>query len=518
MKKPRLIYYHDSRHLLLYRHDPPMSLHQLRKPVDELLGTAVDTLSYGLGMGQTFLYDTKVGTKFGEKATEHNSGLVWWRAAENLKEALDAGFDPLKIIVDRAHEKGMRVIGSLRINDGGSPDMGSNYSVGRLKYENPEVMIGEDDPESPMVATCLDFARADVREERLAVIEEVCDRYEADGIEIDHYVRVFFKPSEVQQNIPVLTEWVRAVRELLDRIGKKRGQRLLVAARVHPSEEANLSVGMDVRAWISEKLVDVVIPHPTSVVLDTAQPLGPYVEVADEAGAGVYGFIGEVFPYDDRHHQLTIEMFRAVATNHQRAGAAGLYISNLPWPRTEREYMVLREMGDPDIHARKPKHYFVPREDAKPGRYVPQRHLPRTLEEGVPVRVPIRVGDDLDSARADGELDRVSLGVRIIQPCPEDRLSFAVNGTGLSVDKAKVSTYYGGTVAYFPVKVGMANRINTHYWFEFDLPLDLVRQGENQVTVTMDRHFKALTAERILHDVEIKIAYKEPPVPVQGQM
>ena len=105
MKRPRLIYYHDSRHYLMYRFDPPMSLHQLRKPVDDLIGTGVDTLVYGTGMGQTFLYDTKVGNKFGENAMPHNSGLVWWRAAANLASALERGLDPFKIIVDRAARK-----------------------------------------------------------------------------------------------------------------------------------------------------------------------------------------------------------------------------------------------------------------------------------------------------------------------------------------------------------------------------------------------------------------------------
>ena len=35
---------------------------------------------------------------------------------------------------------------------------------------------------------------------------------------------------------------------------------------------------------------------------------------------------------------------------------------------------------------------------------------------------------------------------------------------------------------------------------------------------TMERHFKALIAERVLLQVELLIAYKEAPVPVQGQM
>ena len=517
MKKPRLVYYHDSRHQLLYRLDPPMSVHQLRRPVDELLGTPVDTLSYGLGMGQTFLYDTKVGTRFGEKATEHNHGLVWWRAAENLKQALARGLDPLQIVVDRAHEKGMQVLGSLRINDGGAPE-GSNYNVGRLKYERPDVMIGEDDPERPHVATCLDFAIPEVREERLAVIEEVCDRYGADGIEIDQYVRVFFKPSEVRQNTPILTEWVRDVRKLLDGIGKRRGERLCVAARVDPSEEANLSVGMDVGAWLSEKLVDMVIPHPSGIILDTTPSFGWLAEVAHQAGGWIYPPIGQVFPYDDRHHELSVEMYRAATTNYRVAGADGLYMSDLGWPRTEREYMILREMGDPDIHARKSKHYAVAQIEAKPDPYGSKRYLPATLEEGVAARVPVFIGDALESARADGELERVILGVRIVQACPGDRFSVRLNGSELPLDRAKTSTYYGGTVAYFPVKSGMPNRIDTHYWYELDVPLDLLREGENEVEVTMERHFRALLADRVLQSVEVHVDYKEPPIPVQGQM
>jgi len=514
MRRPRLIYYNDSRHYLLYRFDSPMSLHQLRRPVDELLGTPVDTLSYGLGMGQTYLHDTKVGTKFGENALDHHH-LVWWRAAENFKQALKFGLDPLKIIVDRAHEKGLQVLGSIRINDGGVPE-GSNYSIGWLKYQKPEVMIGEEDPERPYVATCLDFARPEVREERLAIIEEVCDRYGTDGIEIDQYVRVFFKPSEVRQNTPILTEWVRDVRRLLDGIGKKRGERLCVAARVHPVEEANLSVGIDVRTWLSERLVDLVIPHQWDVVLDTAPSFGWMVDVAHQSGGWVYPPIGEVFPYDDRHHDPSLEMYRAGATNYRAAGADGLYLSDLPWPMTEREYMILREMGDPDIHARKSKHYAVAQKAARPDQYPPKRHLPVRLEEGAPARVPVMVGDALESARADGELERVTLGVRIVQACPEDSFSIRLNGSELPFGDAKVSTFYGGTVAYFPVKVGMPDRINTHYWFEFDVHIDLLREGENGVEVTMERHFKALTADRVLQSVEVRVAYIEPPV--QGQM
>lgn len=520
MQKPKLIYYNDSRHYLMYRYDPPMSLHQLRQPVDEILGTGVDLISYGLASGHTFLHDSRVGLKWGEKSKEHNSGVMWWRAAENLLCALKAGYDPLKVVVDRAHEKGVRVMASLRINEG-SPPTGQNlYMVGKLKYEKPEVMIGEADTDNSGAAGAYDFARPEVRQERLAVIEEVCDRYEADGLEIDDYVRVFFKRDEVETNTSLLTDFVREVRELLDRIGKKRDQQLYLAARVHPVEAANLDIGMDVRTWLAEKLVNLVIPSSggaESSFVDSNPMAQWLIESAHAAGAWVYMPTSKV-PYDDRNHVQTVEMIRAAAATHHAIGADGLYMADLSWPHTEREYQILREMGDPDIYARKKKHYTLGPKAPKKTPHQLQRYLPVTLEQGRAVRMPLFIGDALGRALADGELERVTLGFRVVQTCPEDRLRFRFNGQDLSVAEAQVRTYYGGIVSYGASRGGLPARIDTHYWFHFDLPLSLPREGGNEVEVTMEKHFTALTASRVLQSVELHISYKRPPVPVGGQM
>ena len=63
MRKPRLIYYNDARHYLMYRLDPPLNRYQLQSPVDEILGTGVDTLAFGLASGATFLHDSRVADK-----------------------------------------------------------------------------------------------------------------------------------------------------------------------------------------------------------------------------------------------------------------------------------------------------------------------------------------------------------------------------------------------------------------------------------------------------------------------
>ena len=525
MRKPRLIYSNDARHYLMYRFDPPMSLHRLRQPVDEIIGTGVDTLAFGLGSGQTFWHDTAVGLKWGERIKNHNSGVMWWRAGVNLEHALRVGHDPLKVVVDRAHEKGIQVFGTLKMNDPSWRDGGNRYWLGRLKWDNPEVVIGEEDPDEPRVATCSDYARQEVRQERLEVIEEVCDRYGLDGLEMDDClkdspVRAFFKPSEARRNVPILTDFVREVRALLDRIGKNRGERLCLAARVHPVEDSNLAVGMDVRTWLSEGLVNLVIPYLGGMgdkLVDSQPSFGWLAEAAHQAGAWLYSPIGRT-PYDDRYGGATVEMDRAAATNARAAGADGLYLEALPWPHTEREYMTLRELGDPDIYARKAKHYLLAPGGDGPDSAPLGRPLPITLEEGVPAKVPIIVGDELDSAREDGELEPLTLGVRVVQTCPEDRLTFLFNGHDLPLGSARVRTYYGGIVPYAAHGGGLPERIDTYYWFHFDLPPDLVRQGENDLEVTMDRHFRPFTADRVLLQVELRIPYVEPPIPVQGQM
>ena len=136
MEKPNPIYYNDSRHYLMYRYDPSMSLHQLRQPVDEILGTGVDTLAFGLASGHTFLHDTKVGLKWGQGCKTHNSGVMWWRAYENLFQALKRGLDPLKIVVERAHARRIQLLCSIRINEPSCPDGENLYMVASSSSRN----------------------------------------------------------------------------------------------------------------------------------------------------------------------------------------------------------------------------------------------------------------------------------------------------------------------------------------------------------------------------------------------
>jgi hypothetical protein len=503
MRKPRLIYENDARHHLLYRFAPPLSVHRLRQPVDELLGTSVDTLFYGFVSQQTQPFEAKAGLYWLWHRSEQ-AQVMWWRGGQNLKQALEAGNDPLKIAVDRAHEHGIQVLTWLH-------------------WEARE-------PDSDDFNTYSDHVDPEVRRRRLETIEDACDRYELDGIGLNYYVpsttfsAEVGRPTDAPNNPPALTGFVREVRALLDRIGEKRGQRLGLAVQVHSNEDANTESGLEVRKWLSEKLVDLVVPtspHPNSpqdtALLDTNPSLDWMVEAAHEAGAWVYAPIVNAV-YDDRQYEATIEMYRAAATNHLANGADGLYLSSLRWPHTANEYEILREMGYPAVYSRKTKHYMLGHRAADSGAYAPVRKLPIMLEEGVPSEVTVFVGDALDAARQDGELDRVTLGVRIVQVGDEDTISFKLNGHDLPVEQATIEWIYGGSVSYMAQRGELPRRIHTHLWYTFHVPPNALQEGENVVQVTLDRRDDTLITDRVLHAMEIKVFYDEPHSPSGGQM
>ena len=67
--KPRLAFYHDGRHPLIYMYETPMSREQYEAAVDELVGTPVDTLMLCLGDGRTVLHESEVGELWGHNGS-----------------------------------------------------------------------------------------------------------------------------------------------------------------------------------------------------------------------------------------------------------------------------------------------------------------------------------------------------------------------------------------------------------------------------------------------------------------
>ena len=111
---------------------------------------------------------------------------------------------------------------------------------------------------------------------QLAVCHELIHDYLVDGVELDFTAdQNAFGAAQLADGMAaaVLDAFVAEVVASAEAraTGPQQGERCLVGARVYPTEEINLSQGMDVRQWLRDGLLDFVIPNMyADVSLSTA--------------------------------------------------------------------------------------------------------------------------------------------------------------------------------------------------------------------------------------------------------
>ncbi len=280
MSRPRILFYHDGRHPLIYMYEPPMQKEEYEQAVDELIGTPVEAIMFCLGDGRTVLHDTKVGELWGTP-NEQWSHLIFRRAHQNAKHLIEEGNDPLRIVCERAHAKGFLLYPTLLVQQG-SGERGADTRGSNFRFDNKHLEIGarKDLDTGFPGAECLDFKREEVRQERFALIDETLNNYPVDGFELQmNYTPYYFHPNEVEAGRQIMTGWIRRVSEAVKKSG---GQRELVV-RIPNSIEACLEKGMDVREWIGQGLVDALVAedHEEGNVVTQDTDFRPLVEAAE---------------------------------------------------------------------------------------------------------------------------------------------------------------------------------------------------------------------------------------------
>ena len=212
---------------------------------------------------------------------------------ENVRAMLERGEDPQEAAIIRGRELGMHVYASVRMNDnhfngarpGDLPRM-NHSEVTRRRIEHPEWLLG--DRTTEWFALSWNFAVPEVREHRYRHIEEVCRLYDWDGVELDWQRHAFYLPDDYGYRMRyVLTDLQRAVRRMTDELGEKRGRPFYVAARVSATLETCRRIGYDIPAWVSEGLVDILIPSGMSDT-DPSVDVAGFVELCRGTDVAVY--------------------------------------------------------------------------------------------------------------------------------------------------------------------------------------------------------------------------------------
>ena len=521
MSKRRLIFYNDARHYYMYCYEPPMRLEDAWAPVDEVAGTGVDTFAYGLGAGPAMLHNTKVGEVWGERLINAGKGFsqddpsnLWalsaWRAYENARSLMDRGLDPLKVLVDRAHAKGLEFIASARMSHGLDPNDVESVFNTQVKIDHPEWCL------KGRGKYCFDWVHAGVRAERFALIEETVNRYDVDGFEVDFVAQPFyFEEETVERDRHIMTEFMRDVRATLEKAAQARTRPMQLGARVLPTLAGNLAAGLDVPTWVSEGVVDFVVPNfYGDHQMDSDYPFEWLVDLAQGSDCEVYPALQarvrtvpaqcdypRTQPLQEHagENMGGAEHYRAGAAAYWSKGADAIYLPWFKWPVGAEQRQILSEIHDPDLLKEKTKHYvvreqygeeFVEAHGYDPNTLGYGAELPLTLTTGLDApgqNVRLFVADESNAAET-------WLRLRLMGTTTHDSLTVSLNGKALPSDTCRRAEHGG----YF------------YTWLEYPLASDALRKGHNDVGVAVHSRPRNLPVEIVLVGVELVVDYVQP--------
>ena len=368
LQRPRrIIWNHDGGgSIALTKETLPDFLNRGR-PLTPLVDTQVDTIMFCSSSDfGTSLHFTKVG-----QLVESNFLTSRPIAVDPTKRG--SYLDPLKVVVDFGHQHGMEVFWSMRMNDthdGGKHEASpARLAANTFKQAHPEWLRGsKDNPPFHGIWTGVNYEEPGVREYVFRLSQEVCQDYDIDGMEFDFFRHPnFFKNSGPgvavsQAQCDLITDLLRKIRGMADAEGQKRGRAILIAVKAPDSLGYAKAVGLDIERWLSDGLVDLLIPGGYIRMNDWSAS----VELGHRYGVKVYPSLDDprLTPPGkaldaSQALRITDAAYRGRAWEAFAAKADGVYLFNffstnlLKFPKN-----VFSEMGDPKTLANMPRTYF----------------------------------------------------------------------------------------------------------------------------------------------------------------
>jgi hypothetical protein len=318
---------------------------------------------------------------FGDTPQADRDSLRRW--AHNLRLMLDAGVDPMQRMIDRCRQRHISPWVSIRMNDVHdahllrSPLHSRFWLEHRDYWRYPDRLNGWND-------RCLNYGLEPVRDHALALIREVCQRYDVDGLELDwNRFPLHFREGEEVKQGKVLTEWLVVVRGVVRQAEKERHHAICLAARVPARPEVALGTGLDAVSWARRGLIDHLIVAPFWATTDFDIPVERWQESLRGTGVGVTaGLEIRVEPYPGGPTlDNTPERRRGAAMAALARGSQGLYLFNYFDVGSTMPFL-LKEMHSVETLADKDRSYVVTFTDIHiPGVPIPPA-LPRRIPPG----------------------------------------------------------------------------------------------------------------------------------------
>ncbi|MCA9411934.1 MAG: family 10 glycosylhydrolase [Candidatus Omnitrophica bacterium] len=386
--------------------DPPgeMTTKTLDKLVDDLAGTHVTTYIicccaknanypseawsvYGDGFDPN-LDNTQ--PFFGDVDPAGRDGLRRW--AHNLQKMTAEGIDTNAYMIERSRKKGISPWISIRMNDAHDAPLKESPLHSRFFMDHPEFRR-KTGSVGAWTDVCLDYGRPEVRAHAMALIEEVCSRYDMDGLELDwNRFPLHLKEGEEDLYRDVLTEWMGEVHEVVKSAEDKWGHPIHLVARVSARPEVAYGIGLDAVEWARKGFIDHLIVAPFWATTDFNIPVEKWIENLQGTGVGVTaGLEARVQPYPGGPSlPNTPDRRRGAALAMLSRGSQGIYLFNY-FEVPSAYHDLLNELDSEEVLRQKNRTYEVTYTDIQiPGDPIPA-HLPKTIgkHESAEFEIPI---------------------------------------------------------------------------------------------------------------------------------
>lgn len=394
MKNIHICVNEDNAHFYANRTQKQMTEAELRKLVDQYAEMGVDSVFFCTNVRRA-LFDSKVwepvyygynpdagfdqpvlrGMKEEEKKLElGNQGL---QLMHNLYLLKQRGIDHYKIWLEQCRRRGVEGWLTVRMNDvhhSGNPD---SFWHSTLWKTRPDLWRVQHKFES-WWDRAFDYGKQEVRDHHFALIKELLERYDPDGLELDWVRAIFhFAPGMEQEGCKILTQFVRDVKELVDEWSKKRGHKIKLSVRIPEDPETSIRLGMDAPAWIREGLVDQIVLSQWLSVISFDPPVEMWKAIIGDKKIDIALNVStSSLPYSAAWSrragiQSTPKILRGLANSAIFKGVDRLYFFNYCYISTrDPEFIkdIFADIKSPSALAEKSRRHFVsPREIGAPG-------------------------------------------------------------------------------------------------------------------------------------------------------
>ncbi len=455
-----------------------------------LPGTKTDACTYSLihQFPVVRLYRSKVGQEWPKDAIEQLYG---------------DGPDGLDIYIDFCRKNGYESFWAMRTNDthdaDGDPNGLERWKSNPWKQNHLELLVGTREKRPPYARwSAYDYAQPAVRDKVYNLVAEVCENYEVDGIFLDFFRHPpTFKSTAwgndaTQAECDMLTNLLRRLLIMRDKMGARRGRPILLAVRTPDSAAFSKALGQDIETWMRRGLVDIWIAGGYYRMQDWEKS----VEMAHKYKVPIWASIDDS-RITERKDRNSLEIYRARVMNAWRAGVDAVFLFNFFYEPDHPQFKVLHEGGSAEQLAETDKTYVLePRNVKRLFNYffknAQQRFLDRpkvftpndpiTLTANNPLVVSLRVGDDVGLAHAKGSLREVTLGVQ--------------TGPGAELDALRVNLN----------KTRLKNPIRDGDWIQFAINPSLLKKGANEVAFSLQNNHPR---ELLLRDLQLSIKYSK---------